>query len=181
MCGSAEFEIPYTGLGLGRHAFGFQLDGAFFQKFEPPGLVDADIRAETELDRFDEMMHFNVRVTGTVNTACDRCDAPMTVPVDHHTRYVIQFGASTHRTDDDILVLGPAEHLLDVKEFLYESTMLGMPLRKVHPDIEGCDQDVVRWLTGSVDDAPDEELAEEMDPRWAALKGRGSDEDGKKD
>ena len=66
MRGSAEFEIPYTGLGLGRHAFGFQLGGTFFQEFEPPGLVDADIRAETELDRFDEMMHFDVRVTGTV-------------------------------------------------------------------------------------------------------------------
>lgn len=181
MRGSAEFEIPYTGLGLGRHAFGFQLDGTFFQEFEPPGLVDADIRAETELDRFDEMMHFDVRVTGTVNTACDRCDAPMTVSVDHRTRYVIKFGATTHKTDDDILVLGPADHLLDVREFLYETTMLGMPLRRAHEDIENCDQEVVRWLTGSVDDAPEDVQEEEMDPRWAALKGLGSDEDEKTD
>ena len=181
MRGSAEFEIPYTGLGLGRHAFNFQLDGAFFKEFEPTGLVDADISAETELDRFDEMMHFDVRVTGTVQTACDRCDAPMSVPVDHRTRYVIKFGASTHKTDDDILVLGPAEHLLDAREFLYESTMLGMPLRRVHENIEDCDQEVVRWLTGSVNDAPDEVQEEEMDPRWAALKGLKSDEDEKKD
>ncbi len=181
MRGSAEFEIPYTGLSLGRHAFNFQLDGAFFKEFESTGLVDADISAETELDRFDEMMHFDVRVTGTVQTACDRCDAPMSVLVNHRTRYVIKFGASTHKTDDDILVLGPAEHLLDAREFLYESTMLGMPLRRVHENMEDCDQEVVRWLTGSVDDAPDEVQKEEMDPRWAALKGLKSDKDEKKD
>ena len=181
MRGSAEFEIPYTGSGLGRHAFSFELDGAFFKEFEPTGLVDAEINAETELDRFDEMMHFDVRVTGTVQTACDRCDAPMSVPVDHRTRYVIKFGASTHKTDDDILVLGPAEHLLDAREFLYESTMLGMPLRRVHENIEDCDEEVVRWLTESVDDAPDEVQEEELDPRWAALKELKSDEDKKQD
>ena len=181
MCGSADYEIPYTGLGLGKHAFRFELDGAFFKEFEPSGLVEANICAETELDRFDEMMHFDVRVTGTVKTACDRCDAPMSVPVDHHTRYVIKFGASTHKTDDDILVLGPAEHLLDAREFLYESTILAMPLRQVHENIEDCDQEVVRWLTGSVDDAPSEVHKEEIDPRWAALKGLGSDQDEKRD
>ena len=91
------------------------------------------------------------------------------------------YGATTHKTDDDILVLGPADHLLDVREFLYETTMLGMPLRRAHEDIEDCDQEVVRWLTGSVDDAPDDVQEEEMDPRWAALKGLGSDEDEKLD
>ena len=101
----------------------------------------------------------------------------MTVQVDHRTRYVIKFGATTHKTDEDILVLGPAEHLLDVKELLYETTMLGMPLRRAHENIEDCDQDVVRWLTGSVDDAPDEVQDDDIDPRWAALKGLKPDED----
>lgn len=178
----AEFEIPYTGLGLGQHAFDFRLDEAFFQTFDPEGLVDADITAETVLDRFDEMMHYDVRVTGTVQAACDRCNAPMTVDIECRTRYVIQFGSDTHKTDDDILVLGPQEHLLDVREFLYETTMLGMPLRRVHGNIDDCDPQVVQWLTGSVDHAPDEEVQEEkkendIDPRWAALKGLTSEEE----
>lgn len=180
MVGSSEYEIPYTGLGLGRHRYDFRLDGAFFQSIEPTGPVEADISAETELDRFDEMMHFDVRITGTVRAACDRCNAPITVNVDQRTRYVIRFGSTTHKTDDDILVLGTAEHLLDVREFLYESTMLGMPLRRVHLDIEDCDPQVVQWLTGSVEDAPsevEEQEDEETDPRWAALKGLSSDAD----
>lgn len=89
MGGSAEYEIPYTGLGLGRHTFDFRLDGAFFQKIEPSGPAVADIEATTELDRFDEMMHFDVRVSGTVGTHCDRCNAPVTVEVNHRARYVI--------------------------------------------------------------------------------------------
>ena len=185
MRGTVEFEIPYTGLGLGQHRFDFRLDGTFFQSIEPEGPEDADIVAHTVLDRFDEMMHFDVRVTGSVQAACDRCNAPMTVEVDHHVRYVIQFGSDTHKTDDDIVVLGPQEHLLDVREFLYESTMLGLPLRRVHEVEADCDQQVVQWLTGSVDHAPGDEVQEEkndtIDPRWAALKGLSSKDDEEKE
>jgi len=182
MRGSSEYEIPYTGLGLGRHAFDFRLDGAFFQKIEPSGPVEADITATTELDKFDQMMHFDVEVSGTVGTHCDRCNAPVTVEVNHRARYVIKFGSTTHKTDEDILVLGPAEHLIDVREFLYESTMLGLPLRRVHEDADDCDPQVLQWLTGSVETAPsdieeEEEEEEETDPRWAALKGLSSDGD----
>ena len=179
MGGSTEYEIPYTGLGLGRHTFDFRLDGAFFQKIEPSVPAVADIEATTELDRFDEMMHFDVRVSGTVGTHCDRCNAPVTVEVNHRARYVIKFGSTTHKTDEDILVLGPAEHLLDVREFLYESTMLGLPIRRVHENMDDCDPQVLEWLTGSVEVAPEdvEEETEETDPRWAALKGLSSDKD----
>ena len=179
MGGSTEYEIPYTGLGLGRHTFDFRLDGAFFQKIEPSGPAVADIEATTELDRFDEMMHFDVRVSGTVGTNCDRCNAPVTVEVNHRARYVIKFGSTTHKTDEDILVLGPAEHLLDVREFLYESTMLDLPIRRVHENMDDCDPQVLEWLTGSVEVAPEdvEEETEETDPSWAALKGLSSDKD----
>lgn len=170
----SEFEIPYTGLGIGRHTFDFELDGAFFSEFEPIDFGEVQIEAFAELDRFESMMHFDVHVTGTLQAACDRCTAPVTIPIDHRSRYVVKFGDSTHRTDDDILVLGPAEHLLDVREFLYESTMLGLPLRRVHDREEDCDPRVLRWLTGSVDDAP-AEVEEDADPRWAALKGLSFD------
>ncbi|MCH1581949.1 MAG: DUF177 domain-containing protein [Flavobacteriales bacterium] len=176
MRGTSEYEIPYTGLGIGRHAFGFQLDGAFFSDFNPSGFDDAEISAETELDRFESMMHFDVHVTGTVRSSCDRCNAPVTCSIDHRVRYVVKFGDHTHRNDDDILVLGPAEHVLDVREFLYESTVLGLPLRRVHESEEDCDPKVLQWLTGSVDHAP-EEVEEATDPRWAALKGLSSSDD----
>ena len=75
-----------------------------------------------------------------------------------------------------------ARLIADVREFLYETTMLGMPLRRVHGNIDDCDPQVVQWLTGSVDHAPDEEVQEEekeddIDPRWAALKGLTSEEE----
>jgi len=180
MRATSEFEIPYTGLGIGRHAFVFELDGAFFSDFEPSGFVDAEVLASTELDRFEGMMHFDVHISGTVQSVCDRCNAPLPLSIDHRVRYVVKFGDSTHKTDDDIVVLGPAEHLLDVREFLYESTILGLPLRRVHLEEEDCDPRVMRWLTGSVDHAPDEEQTE-TDPRWAALKGLSSDQDSERE
>jgi uncharacterized metal-binding protein YceD (DUF177 family) len=102
--------------------------------------------------------------------------------IDHRVRYVVKFGDRTHKTDDDILVLGPAEHLLDVREFLYEATALALPLRRVHEEEKDCDPRVMHWLSGSVDHAPGEVQEEEVDPRWAALKGLSSeDEEGEKE
>jgi uncharacterized protein len=176
MRATSEFEIPYTGLGIGRHSFGFQLDGAFFSDFDPSDFDDATISADTELDRFESMMHFDVHVVGAVKSRCDRCNAPVMLEIDHRVRYVVKFGDRTYRTDDDILVLGPAEHLLDIREFLYETTVLGLPVRRVHENEEACDPRVTRWLTGSVDTAPDE-AQEETDPRWAALRGLSSEPD----
>ena len=176
MRAGSEFEIPYTGLGIGRHAFDFQLDGSFFSEFEPDDFDSADLKVAAELDRFESMMHFDVHVTGTVRSACDRCSAPVTLPIDHRVRYVVKFGDHTHRNDDDILVLGPAEHLLDVRAFLYESTVLGLPLRRTHELEMDCDPQVLQYLTGSVEDAP-QEVQEETDPRWAALRGMSSAQD----
>ncbi len=176
MRAKSEFEIPYTGLSIGRHAFDFRLDGAFFSEFEPNDFSDADLQVFAELDRFESMMHFDVHVTGTVRSDCDRCSAPVTLPIEHRVRYVVKFGERTYRNDDDILVLGPAEHLLDVREFLYESTVLGLPLRRTHEEDEDCDPQVLQYLTGSVVDAP-LEVHEETDPRWAALRGLSSSPD----
>ena len=85
--------------------------------------------------------------------------------------------------------IGPYNHVLDCVPVgdLAMADIGDVPFRgryrleECHEDIEDCDQEVVRWLTGSVDDAPDDVQEEEMDPRWAALKGLGSDEDEKTD
>ena len=39
-----------------------------------------------------------------------------------------------------------------------------------------CDPQVLQYLTGSVEDAP-QEVQEETDPRWAALRGMSSAQD----
>jgi hypothetical protein len=101
-----EFDIPYQGLRIGRHPFKFSLDGAFFQAFEMEELLEAELTADTVLDRFSSMMHFDVELKGSVRLNCDRCGSACQLSIDEKARFVIQFGRKTERNDDDILVLG---------------------------------------------------------------------------
>ena len=167
-----EFDIPYHGLSIGRHAFNFSLDGAFFQEAGLEELLDADLSADTVLDRFSSMMHFDVALKGWVRVDCDRCNAPCELPVDEKARFVIRFGQFTGRDDDDILVLGRQEHLLSVQNFLYETLVLGLPLRKIHPNETDCDPRVVGRFKSEDDEAP----TEPIDPRWSGLSGLASDD-----
>jgi uncharacterized metal-binding protein YceD (DUF177 family) len=164
-----EFDIPYQGLRIGRHPFKFSLDGAFFQAFEMEELLEAELTADTVLDRFSSMMHFDVELKGSVRLNCDRCGSACQLSIDEKARFVIQFGRKTERNDDDILVLGRQEHLLNVGVFLYEALVLGLPLRRVHADEADCDQEIVGRIRSEDDD-------DDTDPRWSALRGLMDDE-----
>lgn len=164
-----EFDIPFQGLRIGRHPYTFSLLGSFFQAFEMEELLEADLSAETVLDRFSSMMHFDVVLKGWVQVDCDRCNTPCQLPIDEKARFVIQFGRNTERNDDDIHVMGRQEHLLNVRPFLYETLVLGLPLRRVHTDLADCDQEIVGHLKSEDDE-------DDTDPRWSALRGLIDDE-----
>ena len=141
-----EFRIPYLGLKLGHHQYQFTLDSAFFDKFELSEIHTGTINVRAELEKQSTMLIFTFELEGTVDTTCDRCGDDMIVPVSNSQRVIVKFGEETGTTDDDILVLGPAEHEVDISQFLYEYAQLALPFRHVHPDIADCNQDAMKVL-----------------------------------
>ena len=70
--------------------------------------------------------------------------------------------------DDDLIVLEKNNPVFDVKHYIYESIFINLPLKLVHPTINGvsgCNPETLKKL---------EELKQnkenESDPRWDALK-----------
>jgi uncharacterized metal-binding protein YceD (DUF177 family) len=113
------------------------------------------------------MMVLKFEVYGNVETVCARCGEPMEIAIEHEDRLIVKFAESTGSSEDDILEIGPSEHLLDLSQYLYEYAHLALPGRSVHEDEEDCNPDALDLLDDlSVDDDPDEPT----DPRWDALK-----------
>lgn len=138
-----EYKIPYTGLKTGLHDFDFQLGEKFFSEFEYSQIQTANIDVRVVLEKQSTMIVIHAELTGKVKTECDRCGDDCTVSVKGSNRLIVKFGDQTNRQDDEILILGPNEHQIDLAPVLYEFAHLALPLRRVHLNSEDCNQDVL--------------------------------------
>ena len=64
-----EFEIPFSGLKLGKHQFDFQIDNAFFDSYQYDEFNEADIKVTALLHKMSTMMELELKSEGWVNVA----------------------------------------------------------------------------------------------------------------
>jgi uncharacterized metal-binding protein YceD (DUF177 family) len=159
-----DHSIPFTGLSDGEHLFDFELGDAFFaaagdEEFEG-GLVQAQVR----LDKSPTMLVANIHAEGTVSVLCDHCNAPMDLPIAGDQLQVFQLYGETDEDSDELVVLDPRDHSINLTHYLYECLRLALPARKVHPP-GLCDPEVDQALGRlSIEHEP------VPDPRWEALE-----------
>ena len=75
----------------------------------------------------------------------------------------MKFGNETSEQDDDILILGPNEHEIDLAQYFYEYAHLALPARKAHADEADCNQQVLQQLAKY-------KVDQTANTQWAALK-----------
>jgi uncharacterized metal-binding protein YceD (DUF177 family) len=92
-------------------------------------------------------MRLNVAMNGSVTVACDRCLEDCELPVAFREELAVKFSDGVaeggvdwlnERSEGDILWLNPADGEVDLEQYIYESIVLSLPLRRVHPeDVHG--------------------------------------------
>lgn len=163
MKGLKEYRIPYLGLKLGKHQYQFELSASFFDKFEFSEIHECDIKASVELEKQSTMLIFTTMLTGKVESTCDHCGDPLEIAINSAQKLIVKFGDETGHSDEDILVLGPSEHEVDLSQYLYEYAHLALPVRHVHLQEADCNQEALKNLEKyKVDEA--------SSSQWAALK-----------
>lgn len=158
-----EYCIPFLGLKNGKHQFRFSLGKKFFEAFDYSEITDASIEVSVILEKTTTMLVFDIELEGEVGVDCDRCGEPIGQPMSGVFRLIVKFGSETGTTEDDVLVLGPAEHQVDLSQYLYEYAHLCLPARRVHERPDQCNQDVLARL-----DQLRAESSSEED--WIAMK-----------
>jgi uncharacterized metal-binding protein YceD (DUF177 family) len=162
-----EFNIPFKGLGLGTHQYEWEIGKKFFDAIENPDILNCDLIVKMELDRQERMMVLGFRITGEIETECDRCLGQLILPADIHQNYIIKFGHEHIEESEEVLVISESEYQIDVSGLIFDYVSLYLPIKKVHGDDENgdtlCEGEVLSRLN---------EIAknEEVDPRWEALK-----------
>lgn len=181
MKNSREFEIAWQGLKLGVHNYTFTLDDTFMQaKSAPAEFFNWKATVGLRFDKHESffMLHFDVG--GTVNTPCDRCGDDFELKLwDEFDLLVKLSGEDDEHTEDedaDVVFIPRHETVIDISDWLYEFTMLAVPLQRIHPDradgTPGCNPEALRLLGDLAgQEGSGEESSEDVQPANTIWKG----------
>ncbi len=169
-----EFTIPFKGLKLGEHHFDFELNNAFFEHFEYGEFKDASIKLDVLLEKMSTLMEIGLTFNGTVKVACDVSNELYDQKVSGTYQFVVKFGEELNDENEDLLILPHGSYEVNIQQFVFESIVLAMPLRRVHPGVlDGTlKSDILDKLEKLRPNTPDEYEGEDRqnDPRWDSLK-----------
>jgi uncharacterized protein len=167
-----EFEIPYVGLKLGVHKFSFDIDGRFFEHFPGSLIQECEVKVRAEFEKKETFFVLNFFIDGTVKAECDRCLIPFDKSIFGDYICYVKFAEDpTKMTEEpDVLYIGRDQTVIDISQLIYEYINLCLPMQKSGCENPGkepqCNKEVLKYL--KTEESTDK--AEEVDPRWAALK-----------
>ena len=160
-----KFVISLNGLTVGESTFLFHADKEFFAKFENYEVLDADLRISIVAEKKSDVVDFDLGIVGTITVPCDRCLAPVAMPVSSDGSFRYRRGESATLEDDQEEVF-PVEGTdeLDFSQEVYDYALLALPLQRFHKEGE-CDAVALGYLSkGSPEDLP-----EQMDSPFSSL------------
>ncbi|MGB3344727.1 MAG: DUF177 domain-containing protein [Aequorivita sp.] len=170
-----EFTIPFTGLKIGKHQFNFELKKAFFEHFEYDEFNDADINLDVLLEKMSAFLEITLTFNGTVNVACDTTNELYDQELSGSYLFVVRFGEEFDDENEDLLILPHGSFEVNIAQYVYETLVLAMPLRRVHPGVKdgSLKSEILDKLEELSPKVPDEDMEaedENTDPRWDSLK-----------
>lgn len=154
------FEIPVNGLAQGETTFLGCADKEFFAKFENNEILDACLDVTMFVDKQQEYVDIDCDVDGTITVPCDRCLAPVEIPVSASASFRLRMkGSGAALTEDQEEVFLPeGSDVLDLSQEVYDFSLLALPLQRFHQEGE-CDKAALDYLSegefsGSQEEGP---------------------------
>ena len=170
-----EFTIPFVGLKLGKHQFNFELKKAFFEHFGYEEFNDAAIKLDVLLEKMGTLLEFTLTFNGTVKVACDVTNELYDQRISGTYEFVVKFGEEYNDENEDLLLLPHGSYEVNIQQYIYESVVLSMPARRIHPGVlDGTLKseilDKLEELSPKRVDEEEKSEADKTDPRWDTLK-----------
>ena len=179
-----EFKLMLKSMPKGDHSFEYHLGKQFFINMENTDVRDADLSVDLAVSYNGEFYELNFAVEGTVTLLCDRCLDDLIIPIETGYHVIVKYGESYDDSSDEMLVIPESDNSLNVAYMLFDTVMLAIPIKHVHP-LGKCNRAMSALLKKHRSRANDEdaELADELidemdsmtsdsmtDPRWDELK-----------
>lgn len=171
-----EFTIPFVGLKLGEHLYNFTINNSFFKHFEYLEFNSTNIQLDVVLLKKTTLLEFTLNFKGFVNVNCDVTNEPFNQDVSGNYHFIVKFGEHYNDENEDLLILPHGSYEVNIQQYIYESIILALPAKKVHPGIENgtLKSEILTKLEELRPNYNDQKKSsnkkETTDPRWDTLK-----------
>jgi uncharacterized metal-binding protein YceD (DUF177 family) len=146
------------------------LDDRFFAAFEGSEIHGGKVKVDLGLEKSSAGLQLDFVMEGSVRVECDRCAEECEVPVEWEGGFRVRYGDEKIDFDGELMWLGHGEGEFNVAQYIYESVLLALPLKRTH---ENCAPAGVRFI--SEEEFERAERGSEMqkmadNPEWQKLK-----------
>jgi uncharacterized metal-binding protein YceD (DUF177 family) len=155
------YKVELASLADGHYEQEFEIGKKLFEDMENTDILDANVHVHLDLDKRNEAYDCKFKLKGEIQIPCDRCLDPLTYEIDTEYHVVVTYGDSYDDGADNLLVIPYSNSYINVAYMLYDTILLEIPLRHVHP-LGKCNRamaDVLRKHKR----ANDEEMEEALD------------------
>ena len=165
----SPYLIKFSGLKEGIHLFNYELGIKFFKNFDYYDFLDAKLFAKLELEKQSTLLNLKFSFNGEIEVQCDVSMESFNLDLETEHGVVVKFKDDIISTDDKVIFMPAGSHSIDVSHLIYESIILAVPQKKVHPGIENgsLKSEIVEKLEAL---KPKKNFKEKTDPRWDKLK-----------
>ncbi len=167
-----DYLISFVGLKLGKHQFDYQLDKSFFEHFDYSEFNAVNIKVNVVLDKKSSMLELSFKHKGTVNVPCDLTNEDFDLPIKGKINLIVKFGDTFNDDNEELIILPHGEYQIDIAQYIYESIVLSVPLKRIHPGIKDgtLETKALETLNKLSPKEKKEIKNDNIDPRWDNLK-----------
>lgn len=166
------YDIEFTGLKLGFHDYSFDIATDIFKDSPYDDLKFTSAKATCKLEKKENVMELLCSIESSLEFNCDRCGELYPDHMAFEEKLIIKAGTEKMMETDDILILSPNDHKIELKDLFYEWIIVHLPIQRIHPEDEDgeptCSPEKlarVQQMLSSDDDNEDQ-----IDERWSQLK-----------
>lgn len=160
------YNIPFVGLSLGKHTYEFDINNKFFEWFQYNEIDIVHGLATVILDKKNTFFELEIAVNGKVNLICDISNELFSQDISNSMELIVKFGENYNDEDDKIIIIPHEAFEINVAQYIYETIMLAIPMKKIHPGVaDGTLESPVLKKLQDYTIQP----KQETDPRWEQL------------
>lgn len=182
-----KYKIDLKGMEADSVKYEFVLDNLYFSHIDGPEVQKGKVNVVLIVKKTPRAFEFSFQTEGAVWVPCDRCLDEMELLISSSDKLMVKFGQEYAEEGDSLIVIPEQEGEINVAWFMYEFIALSIPMKHVHAPGK-CNKSVTSKLskhlkTNADEDSDDtfdtgveedivveEEVEEQIDPRWNELK-----------
>jgi len=168
-----EFDISFIGLKDGENQFEYKIEKTFFDFFEYDEFYNSNVNVDVTFFKKATMFELNFAFSGWVEVACDITNELFQFPIEASLDLIVKFGQEFNDDNEELLIIPYSEHKINVAQYIYETIVLTLPLKRIHPGVSDgtLHSEVFEKLKElEVNEIEVEEKNKDIDPRWNKLK-----------